>query len=476
MFHSPNLSNPDLLPATERTWTWYNMFTFWMTSVHSMAGYVVAASFFALGISSWQVFISLLVGMSIVLVMANLGAKPGQLGGVPYAVVSRQAFGVYGAIIPSLTRGIIAFSWYGIQTYLASHALLLAVLRYFPQLEPMVNPKFLGLSQLGWICFLVVWAIQAVVFWRGMNTIKRFMDFAGPAVYVVMFVLMGWIIYRVGLGNISFSFASKELTVGQQVAQMTTAIVLLVSFYLPQLLTFADFSRYCKSYADVKRGNLLGLPLNYIIFAIICVTIVAGTIPLFGEMITDPIETVSRIDHDVAVALGVLTMIIATIGVNIVANFVSSAFDFSNCSPRRISFRGGGLIAAFGSLVITPWNLFNSPEIIHYTLDALAVFIAPLYGILVVDFYMIHKSKMNVPQLFSESPKGPYWYRKGFNPRAIAALFVAVLVGLVITFTESLAFLANYNCFIGIFVGVAVYYAINRCHSTHVAPPQARGV
>lgn len=95
------------------------------------------------------------------------------------------------------------------------------------------------------------------------------------------------------------------------------------------------------------------------------VVIVSGTQTLYGEMLTDPIETVKHIDNELAIALGVLNIIIATVGINIVDNFVSAAFDFSNCSPQNISYRQGGMIAAIGSIIITPWNLFNSPEIIH---------------------------------------------------------------------------------------------------------------
>lgn len=51
-----------------------------------------------------------------------------------------------------------------------------------------------------------------------------------------------------------------------------------------------------------------------------------------------------------------------------------------------ISWRGGGMLAAVGAVFITPRNLFNSPAVIHYTLDVLASFIGPLFGILVVDF------------------------------------------------------------------------------------------
>lgn len=96
--YSPRLCNEDLAPTRNQTWNWYNIFSFWMSDVHSMGGYVVAASFFTLGLASWQVLLCLLIGICIVQVCANLVAKPSQMAGVPYAVICRQAFGVFGAI------------------------------------------------------------------------------------------------------------------------------------------------------------------------------------------------------------------------------------------------------------------------------------------------------------------------------------------------------------------------------------------
>jgi NCS1 family nucleobase:cation symporter-1 len=157
------------------------------------------------------------------------------------------------------------------------------------------------------------------------------------------------------------------------------------------------------------------------------------------------------------VAIGLLTMITATIGINIVANFVSPAFDFSNCSPQKISFRTGGMIAAVGSILLTPWNLFNSPELIHYTLDVLGAFIGPLFGILIADFYLIKRGKVSVDDLFDDTPKGKYWYRNGFNPKAIGALVPSVAVGLVISFIPSLHEVANFSWFIGVFLGGVTY-------------------
>ncbi|GKW35221.1 nitrate reductase [Pectobacterium carotovorum subsp. carotovorum] len=460
--YSPKLCNEDLAPTRAQTWSWYNIFSFWMSDVHSMGGYVVAASFFALGLASWQVLLCLLVGICIVQVCANLVAKPSQMSGVPYAVICRQAFGVFGANIPAVIRGLIAFAWYGIQTYLAAHALMLVLLKFYPALTPLTQSHWLGLSALGWICFGIMWFLQALVFWHGMNAIKRFIDFAGPAVYVVMTALAIWIVYQTGWENISFTLTSKTLTTSEQLWQMLTATALVVSYFSGPLLNFGDFSRYGKSMQEIRRGNRWGLPFNFLLFSIITVVIVSGTQSLFGRMITDPIETVSHIDSGFAVALGVLTMIIATIGINIVANFVSSAFDFSNCSPQRISFRTGGMIAAVGSVLLTPWNLFNSPELIHYTLDVLGAFIGPLFGILLMDFYVIKGGKIYVDDLFDATPKGKYWYRNGFNPNAIMALIPAVTIGLIITFTPQWRDAANFSWFIGAFLAAGCYRYLAR--------------
>lgn len=460
--YSPKLTNEDLAPTRKQNWGWYNIFSFWMTDVHSMGGYVVAASFFALGLSSWQVLLSLLVGICIVQICANLVAKPSQIAGVPYAVICRQSFGVFGANIPAVIRGLIAVAWYGIQTYLAGNAFMLVMLKFFPSLIPLTQSQWLGLSTLGWICFSIMWVLQAMVFWHGMNAIKRFIDFAGPAVYVVMLSLALWIVYQTGWSNISFTLASKILSPSEQVWQMLTATALVVSYFAGPLLNFGDFSRYGKSMQEIRRGNRWGLPFNFLLFSLVTVVIVSGSQSLFGEMITDPIETVTRVGNGVAIALGLLTMIIATIGINIVANFVSPAFDFSNCSPQRINFRTGGMIAAVGSVLLTPWNLFQSPIIIHYTLDVLGAFMGPLFGILIADFYLIKRGQLYVDDLFNASSSGRYWYRGGFNPKAIMALLPAVAIGLMIIFIPNLQQISSFSWFIGAFLGGSIYRFIAR--------------
>ncbi len=87
----------------------------------------------------------------------------------------------------------------------------------------------------------------------------------------------------------------------------------------------------------------------------------------------------------------------------------------------------------------------------------LGAFIGPLFGILIADFYLIKRGKVSVDDLFDDTPKGKYWYRNGFNPKAIAALIPSVAVGLVISFIPALHEVANFSWFIGVFLGGVTY-------------------
>ncbi|QEN16337.1 NCS1 family nucleobase:cation symporter-1 [Mycolicibacterium sp. ELW1] len=474
--YDPRLTNEDLAPLRKQSWSSYNIFAFWMSDVHSVGGYVTAGSLFALGLASWQVLIALLIGIVIVNIFCNLVAKPSQATGVPYPVICRSVFGVLGANIPAIIRGLIAVAWYGIQTYLASAALDVVLLKLFPSLTPYADVTahgFAGLPLLGWGSFLVLWVLQACVFWRGMESIRRFIDFCGPAVYVVMFLLCGYLIYKAGWGAIDLTLGDVKYTGMESIPVMLGAIALVVSYFSGPMLNFGDFARYGKSFDAVKRGNFLGLPVNFLVFSILVVVTASLTVPVFGELITDPVATVAKIDSTFAIVLGALTFTIATIGINIVANFISPAFDFSNVSPQRISWRAGGMIAAVGSVLITPWNLYNNPEVIHYTLEILGAFIGPLFGVLIGHYYLVHKQKVVVDDLFTLDEDGTYWYKKGYNPAAVIATVISALVAVIPVLAGDMPGMhtaAQYSWFIGCGLGLAIYYVLATRTKLAVAP------
>ncbi|WP_127902327.1 NCS1 family nucleobase:cation symporter-1 [Solirhodobacter olei] len=463
--YDDRLVNEDLAPLRDQHWSAYNIFAFWMSDVHSVGGYITAGSLFSLGLVSWQVLVSLLVGIVIVQLFCNLVAKPSQATGTPYPVICRSVFGVKGANIPAIIRGLIAVAWYGIQTYLASVAFLVLTLKFAPALAPYADVAqygFAGLSTLGWGCFMVLWVVQALVFWRGMEAIRRFIDWAGPAVYVVMISLAIYLVAKAGIGNIGLTLSAVKYKGWDALPVMINAIALVVSYFSGPMLNFGDFSRYGKSFAAVKQGNFWGLPINFLGFSILTVVTTSATLPVYGRMITDPVETVAQIDSVFAVALGAMTFMIATIGINIVANFISPAFDFSNVAPKRISWRMGGMIAAIGSIFITPWNLYNNPEIIHYTLDILGSFIGPLFGILIADYYVVKRQNVVVDDLYTMREDGRYWYRNGFNPAAVMAIIPAAIIPVACVLVPALHVAANFTWFIGMGLGFSIHLVLAR--------------
>ena len=178
---------------------------------------------------------------------------------MPYPVINRAIFGVKGANIPAIIRGLIAVAWYGVQTYLAAESLNIIFLKFIPASASLMQVSFLGLEALGWISFAILWFAQAALFWTGMETIRKFIDWAGPAVYVVMVVLAIYLVSQAGWSNISFSLhTGEDLGFWASIPVMLTAIAIVVSYFSGPMLNFGDFSRYGRSFEAVKKGNLWG--------------------------------------------------------------------------------------------------------------------------------------------------------------------------------------------------------------------------
>jgi NCS1 family nucleobase:cation symporter-1 len=318
-----------------------------------------------------------------------------------------------------------------------------------------------------------LWVAQAAVFWRGMNAIRRFIDWAGPAVYVVMVALCVYLVVKAGgLSHISLNLSSHKLSLAASIPVMITAVAIVVSYFSGPMLNFGDFSRYGKSFKSVRTGNWLGLPVNFLFFSLLTVITASATVPVFGELITDPIITVERVDNAFAILLGGLTFVIATVGINIVANFISPAFDFSNVNPKKISWRMGGMIAAVGSVLLTPWNWYNSSEGILYTLGILGGLIGPLFGVLIAGYYLVSKQQVWVDDMFVMTPKARYWFRNGYNPNAVAATIIGGLPAIAMVLVAGIMFgdsenmllshLGDFSWFVGCGLGLVAFWQLER--------------
>lgn len=456
---SSRLYNEDLAPSRERSWGTYSLFAMWMSDVHSIGGYAFAAGLFFLGLVGWQVFVALVLGITVVFLLMNLTGFAGQKTGVPFPVIARISFGVYGANLAALIRAAIAIAWYGIQTWLASQAVVVLAVSTRPSLADYTDGGFAGLSPLGWVAFAVLWVLQLLVIRRGMETVRRFQDWAGPAIWVVMFVLAAWILIEAG-SDFSLDLGAETKEGGAAVHAFFAAIALTITYFSTLLLNFCDFSRFAPDRRTVVRGNFWGLPVNFLAFAVVTVVCTAGSIAVFGEAITDPVAIVERIDNAWVTVLGAITFIIATIGINVVANFVSASYDLANVAPKWIDFRRGGLISAVIAALITPWHLYSSPVAINYFLGGLGALLGPLFGVIFVDYFLVRRQQVHVEELYLDDPRSRYYYRKGWNPKALVAGTPAAAVSLFVALYKPLADWAPFSWFIGVVLAGATYYLI----------------
>jgi NCS1 family nucleobase:cation symporter-1 len=457
----PRLTNEDLAPAGERKWKVFDLFALWMSDVHNLGNYTFAAGLLVLGMNPWQIFTSLLVGFALIYLGMNAMGRIGQRHGVPFPIVSRISFGIWGANIPALIRAVIAIMWYGIQTYLASVAVNVMLLAAWPGLESWTHNSFLGLDTLGWISFLSLWVVQALIISRGMESVRKFQDFCGPAIWLVMIALAVWILAEAGW-TISLTDTPNPLSTGEQFQHWFGAIGLVLAVYGTLMLNFCDFSRLAPDYRTVKRGNFWGLPINSTAFVVVSVIVTAGSIEVFGEAITDPALLVAKVGNTWVLALGALTFAIATMGVNIVANFVSPAYDLANVWPQKISFKVGGLISTVAALLVTPWNLYSNPAVVNYFLGGLGAFLGPLFGVMVVDYYWVKRGRIDVAQLFSAREDGAYYYRKGVNPKALWAFVPTAAIAALLALAPVFADVAAYSWFIGAITGALLYAVLCR--------------
>lgn len=455
---SPRLYNTDLAPTQRagRHWSAYNIFTLWANDVHSLGNYTFAIGLFALGLGAWQIMLAFLIGSVLIFLLLTLSGFVGEKTGVPFPVMSRIAFGIKGAQVSAFLRGGVAIVWFGIQTFLASEVMRVILIALWPGLKPWNENSFLGLSALGWATFIVLWAIQVIIVSYGMQTVRKFVAFAGPIILVTMLAIAVWMFFQAG-GSIALSNA-HPLTGAPMWGQIFSAAALWVVIYGTFVLNFCDFTRSVKSPRSIVVGNLIGIPANMLFFAAIVVVMSGAQFAINGHLLTSPADIVESIPVLGFLVLAGVPLIVLTIAVNLMANFVAPIYMLVNFFPRHLNFRKAGLVSALIGLVILPWNLYNSPVVIQYFLGGLGAVLGPVFGVIMVDYWLIRRTRVNIPGLYSDARSGDYFYRGGFNVRAFAALIPAAVLAVVVALVPAFGALSGFSWFIGAILAAVLYY------------------
>jgi len=226
------------------------------------------------------------------------------------------------------------------------------------------------------------------------------------------------------------------------------------------VLNFCDITRGATSREAIVKGNFWGLPINMLIFGAIAVVMSGGQFTIDGTIIHSPTDVVQTIPSTFLLMLASTALLVLTIGVNLMANFVAPSFALANLLPRQLNFRRAAIVSAVIGFVILPWNLYSSPVVIVYFLGGLGALLGPLFGIVMADYWLIRHQKVDVPALYSDDPNGPYFYRNGTNPAAIKALIPSAIIALLFAFMPALQTISHFSWFIAAGLGAIFYYAV----------------
>ncbi len=480
MSRSSKLYNKDLAPtpSSDKKWGWFEIFNVWANDVQSLFGYTLAASLFlASGLNGWAVMLALVLAGFFIMWLVNLSGKPSVKHGIPYPVFARVSMGVFGANFPAMARGIVAMFWYGAQTYAASTAVALLITG-LTGIEG--EPMLLGMSGVMWVSFIFVSVFQVYLFWQGIDLVRKFLNFAGPAVYVVMVVLMIAIWAKAGggllteVGNIFSGGARSGGFEGLGTFGAFLAVFsIMVGYFAAVVINFGDFARFVKNEDEMKKGNLWGLVGNVVFFSFITLMITGGTIAIFGEYIASPTDMVAKVDNLLLTIIAAFAFFAATVGINMVANFVPPAYDLANLIPSKINFRVGGLITAiFGFIIGGLWVSTITKMGLFPFVNTLGAILAPVFGIMITDYYIIKKQKIDVDDLFSDSSSGKYHYNNGFNGKgmlawvlsgyiAVGTVWPNILVFGLDEFFANLGGGGGYAWIIGAALGAVIHLAIS---------------
>lgn len=460
----PSLYNDDLapLPKSRRRWGWFEIFNVWSNDIQSLFGYTLAASLFlSYGLNGWAVMAAIVLAGFVVMFLVNLSGAPSVRYGIPFPVMARLSMGVYGANFPALVRAIVAIFWYGVQTYFASTALSLLINSL---LGLSGGATFLGLTAVDWVSFIIVWTFQILLFWRGIERIRRFLNWAGPFVYLVMIALTVIIWIQAGdrlLPAVGTIFSGTGSYQGGPFAAFVAITGTMIAYFAAVVINYGDFSRFVRSEKEMKLGNFLGLPLNVAFFSLIALFVTAGTVVLFGERLVNPTDIIQRVDYLPLTIIAAITFFAATVGINLVANFVPPAYDLANLAPSKIDFRLGGLITAVVAFFIGAlWIAVISRIGIAGFVNTLGAILAPVYGVMMLDFYRIKRQRVDIQALFSSDPGGAYYYRKGWNHKALAAFGVAAIFSVAAVWVPALNALEGYAWLLGAFLGALFYFLL----------------
>jgi nucleobase:cation symporter-1, NCS1 family len=433
------LKSPDLLPIkeSERKITKLGYSFMWVGMVVVLATFAIGGAG-VISLSLPLVVLATIIGSLAIGLFITLTGDIGVEHGLSFPVYMRAPFGTIGTHIPSITRGITASMWFGINTFFGATAM-----------NGILNILF-GFDN-WFVCFLIFALLQLVNTALGIKAVERFADLAAPVIILIsVWMYSSLSDSAAAQGRDIWSWVESPVTGGAAFTAFLVVIFSNMGFWatlaadIPSISRFMKAPKYEKNWFKRNRssiiGNLIALPITQSFMVMI------GAVAYIAVLNYDPVIALQEAASGFILGVLLLMIVLAQWSTNIAANIVPAATIFSNVGGPKFPFWAGVITAGIVGTIVQPWNLFG---VIIPVLLFVGGILSAIVGILVSDYYFIRKRRVNVPDLYEEN--GQFKYMNGVN---LAGFISWILGGVASYFVPSFSFLVGFG------VGAACYYVL----------------
>ena len=262
-------------------------------------------------------------------------------------------------------------------------------------------------------------------------------------------------------------FSLNNVLDKNNVAPLITVASTIFAYFSITIVNYGDFTRYVKNENELKKGNL-SLILNLLIFSFFTVFIIVGSDMFLNKnlenmerILTNPTDIVGKIGNIQVTLIVLIFIIFASASTNLIANYIPAQNSLLNFLPNKLNIKNSALLIGFiGFIIGIFWlPLLSQIGILAYV-DTLSSFFGPLFGVLVIDYYLIKKSNLNNKDIFLLNSSSLYFYSNGWHIKALYSLVLGFIFAASTIWNESLIHFHSYSWMIGAFVSSLTYYLI----------------
>ncbi|KIV93343.1 hypothetical protein PV10_04560 [Exophiala mesophila] len=458
----------DITPVERRTWTSMTIFGYWFSDIISIQSWQTGSTILAIGLTWREAVFAIIFGSFVMGVPMTLNGYTGAKTHAPFPILARSSFGYHLAKFPVVVRLITALFWHSITNFLAVGPMIQVIRSIWPSFRTMPNslPESAGITSQQMVAYFLVWVVQFPILMIPPHKM-RWLFYVKVVMCVATIVGMTiWTCTRGGTGDIwdqqaQVSGSAKSWLIMWSL-NSCTASWSTVGVNIP------DFTRYLKKPKAALTQSVF-FPILCSWVAIIGVVVASASYMIYNEYVWDPIAIIDTWDGPGGRAgafFAGLSWLIAQICVNMSATVISGANDLVNLFPKWFNIRRGSiLITIIGGWAMVPWKILHSASSLLSFMGSLGIFLAPTMGILITDFYIVKRQRLDLPALYQ--PHARYRYIAGVNWRAMAALLCSIipaLPGLAYNVNPNVdiggaIYISQFNWYYGIVVASVVYGA-----------------